>query len=116
MGRKHILNAYLVSTQADMSADFESKSTVVEQFDFISYTLDWGGGAGVSGEFFVEVSNDGTDWIELDFGQQILAGVDTNKDHILIKDVHFKYSRVKYVFAAGTGNCDITLKAGTKGA
>jgi len=115
MGRKHILNAYLVSTQADMSADFESKSTVVEQFDFISYTLDWAG-AGVSGEFFVEVSNDGTNWIELDFGLQILAAVDTNKEHILIKDVHFKYARVKYTFAAGTGDCDITLKAGTKGA
>lgn len=116
MSRKHIINAFPLATNEDMSATWTSQSSVVEQFDFLSYTMTWGGGAGVNGEFFVEVSNDNSTWIELDFGSQILAVTDSDVFIILIKDVHFKHSRIKYVPAAGTGTCDVELKAGTKGA
>lgn len=116
MGRKHIINPYLVTEQGDMSADITSKSTSVEQFDFISYRLVWGGGAGVDGSFSVEVSDDDATWVALDFGQTLPVSTNTGDDYILIKDVHFKYARVKYSRVAGTGNIDITLKAGTKGA
>lgn len=116
MGRKHIISPYKVSEQADMSGNITSKSTSVEQFDFISYRLVWGGGAGVDGSFSVEVSDDELTWISLDFGQTLPVSTDTGNDYILIKDVHFKYARVVYTRVAGTGNIDITLKAGTKGA
>ena len=121
MGRKHVSRPYKVTDQGDMSANITSESTSVEQFDFLSYRLTWGGGAGVDGSFFIEVSDDeGEDaaknWIELDFGQTLPVVTDTGDDYILIKDVHFKYARVKYSRVAGTGSIDITLKAGTKGA
>ena len=116
MGRKHIIRPYMVKDQGDMSADVVGEATSVEQFDFLSYRLIWGGGAGVDGTFVVEVSDDETNWVELDFGSAILVNTDTGDDYILIKDVHFKWARPKYVFVAGTGNIDMILKAGTKGA
>ena len=119
MGRKHISRFYPVSEGADMSAQIITESTVVEQYDTVSYFIDWSG-LGVSGEFFVEVSieeeiHDAT-WQVLDFGTSIGATLDTGSDQILLTDIHFKRIRLRYEPTAGTGAMDVRIKSTTKGA
>ena len=119
MGRKQVSRVFKVVDSGDMSAAITSAETVVEQFDIVSYFINWSG-TGVSGSFVIEVSNDEEEynktWKELDFNTTISISTDSGKDQILIKDVHFKRIRIRYVFTAGTGSMDVEIKSTTKGA
>lgn len=119
MGRKHISRVYPVIETGDMSAQIISKTTVVEQFDTVSYFISWVG-LTLTGEFFIEVSNEEQEqdsvWKVLDFGVPLEVADDIADHQILIKDIHFKRIRLRYEAATGTGAIEAEIKSTTKGA
>lgn len=116
MGRSARPRPHKVVDQGDISANITSEVTDVENRDRFLYTIDWGGGAGVSGELITEYTNDdptkaATLWKTLDFGQQILVSTNSGNHQVLVQSVTFKYVRMRYVFTAGTGTIDIVIKS-----
>ncbi len=119
MGRKQISRLYSVATDADMSAPITSEATDVEQYDLVSYCIDWAG-TGSTGTFEIQVSSEDHEkdaiWKPLDFGTTIAVASDSDSHEILMRDIHFKRVRVVYTPTAGTGLMQIKIKSGTKGA
>ena len=63
--RKNVLKQYQIITNGDASQNLISEVTSIQFLDNISITLLFPGATG-TGQFFVEVSNDGTNWVALD--------------------------------------------------
>lgn len=119
MSRKHISKKFNVIESGDISAQVLGQVTECEQFDLLEYRVDWNG-ATVSGELFVDVATEeyqkDANWYPLDFGTQLAVNVDTGDHQLLIKDITFKWIRLRYEASTGTGTLNASVKASTKGA
>lgn len=122
MGRKHVTKAKSIIDNVDVTTNPVSEIVKVENIDFYSFFVSWTT-ALISGEIFIDVTNDNVDspavvpvWFTLDFLEQILIDTDNEKHKIEIDRVDWKFCRVRYVNAAGTGTIKIDYKASTRGA
>ena len=107
MSRKQISRPYEVFNNQDISADATSLETTVEQFDKVSYDINWTS-SGINGEIIIEYSNNPRDiaptWEALNFGASVLINIDNGKHRVEILELNFIALRVRYVSTAGTGN------------
>lgn len=120
MGRKQVSRTYQVNkTNTDLSLNIITEATDVEQFDHFAYDVSWAG-AGVSGAFKVEFSNEenlkDATWKELDFATSIGITSDAGEHTLLIQKIHFKRARLIYTASGGTGEMIVNIKSSTVGA
>jgi len=97
-----------------MSATITGPKTVVEQFDAVSFFLEFTGTP--TGTFTIEWSNDDINWYALDFGSTISAVGAAGNHKIDINLITFKFLRVVYTRTGGVGSLDAIIKSTTKGA
>ncbi len=113
MSTRPFLKPYQVITDNDMSADFTSAVTNIQQISHVSYSITWITSDAV-GTFSVEVSNDyaisadgtvlneGT-WTAIDLSTTVAtAGTDDNA-FIDIQSLSAVWCRLKYTFTSGSG-------------
>lgn len=114
MGRSYRPKSFQAIDAGDMSANIIGTYSDVEHRDRALYNVEWNG-TGVSGEIFVEYTNDdptkSPTWTALDFGSPISLAVDTGDHQILIQAITWKYMRIRYAFSAGTGTLNAEIKS-----
>lgn len=115
MSRKNVAQKFNVITNGDMSGSLTSVISDCEQLDRIAYTGQWAG-TGVSGSITVYKSDDKVLWSELPLNAALtLSG--TSGDFVLeCTEVNFKYIKLVYTFAGGTGVLNVHYHANTVGA
>lgn len=67
-------------------------------------------GATASGQLILEVSNDNTEWSEIDL---VTVSGPVNWAWAAMKTPDFQYFRMRFVFTAGTGTLTATLRGKT---
>lgn len=109
---KNVLKQYQIITNGDASQNLISNPTSIQFLDNISMTILFPNGSG-SGQFFVEVSNDGTNWVALDIYPAMYI---SDADKCIIIDMNqLGSSNIRLRFASnsstGTINAFIEAKA-----
>lgn len=103
MGRRHILPRHQVLDSEDTSLSIKSKSTDVSSIDVYAYdvTVD----STVNGLLSVEYTNndDLTGWKTLDFGESTAVSGSSETDYRFQINTSFKFSRLSWSNAGGTG-------------
>lgn len=114
MARKNVLKNWSMfgTTGADMSqSSVTSSTTEINYQDNAGIIVTWAGTSPV-GQFFVDVSNDNTNWVTLDFGSAVSISGDSGSHAIDMTQLPFSYIRSRYVKTSGTGtlNANLTIK------
>jgi len=64
-----------------------------------------------TGQFFVEASNNKTDWTNLPFVEgDVLAEGAADNHALTLKEYPYQWIRARYVFGSGTGTLNIIVK------
>lgn len=90
----------------DMSADVYSDSFLVGMADAMSVQLNWSGASPV-GDLKVQVSNDGSTWVDSD--AVVAVAVNTDSYLFNFEEPAWKYLRIFYDRTSGTGTLDVYL-------
>ena len=100
----------------------ETTPTVDASDDFTSAPIDLGdsdsysvfalfSGSDIAGTFHLEVSGDGTNWVDLSGGS---ASVTSSGEVMLnISDASYRYVRYDWNYSSGTGNITVTVTVKT---
>lgn len=92
----------------DMSGTITGDATNILHLDRVGYAINFTGSP--TGTFSVEVSNDGTNWIEMTLSTAITAAGSAD-DHFIDVETAAKLIRLKYTFTSGTGSLNVSLTA-----
>jgi hypothetical protein len=111
-GRKNVLQLYQLVTNGDMSGEIISSVTNIQFLDNISMTLLFPDASG-DGNFYIEVSSDGTNFQALDISPAMLASDADKKIIIEMTQISASMMRLHYipVYGGGTLNAFIEGKA-----
>ena len=99
-----------LSTVADeeaLDADYTSASVNLYLVELFSAQLIWTDAGSLAGTVYLQGSNDGVNWVDLD--DIALSGEGT--DSFVQSDVFYKYARFFYDRSAGDGTLSILLNA-----
>lgn len=100
----------------DMSvASTTSNLTNVLYMDNIGIVASWTGTTPI-GAIFIDASNDGSNWVTLDFGTGISVSGNTGSHVININQFPYNQIRARYVKTSGTGTLTLTLTVKQMGA
>lgn len=110
MGRKQIINYFVLAQDADMSSDILTIYTTVEMTDNVKYYVIWDAPAPPLGTIEVQISDNENDWytINATTGLDFLTNSGSHLIHLTLID--FKYVRVKYNTAGNAGTMTISIK------
>ena len=113
MARKNVLSNWLMfgPAGADLSqASVTSNQTSGLYMDNIGIALTWSGSP--VGTMVIQQSNDGSTWLDLDFGAVINIDNTTSNHFIYINQFPGDYIRAVYTKTSGTGtlNASLTMK------
>ena len=100
MGSKRTLDYATLVVDGDMSSNITSDSTNILHMDRVGYQLSWTGTP--TGDFYVDVSNDGTTWIEQTLSTAVAAAGSAD-DAFIDAETAAKYIRFRYVASSGSG-------------
>ncbi len=115
MGRKSVLESYLVVDGGDLAGNVTSLITNVKNLDRYFYEVEWSG-ASVDGSLSVEVRSDSNaNWETLPIGA-IPVSTDTGSHKISITEIAWQETRVVYTRVDGTGSISVRLNAAVGGA
>lgn len=114
---KQLLRHFKVMDDVNIAIPQLSLATETFMTDAIQYEVRWTGIA-LSGELYVEFSNDGENWLPIQFESDLFIPIaGASGEELIVLDVHvFKYVRLNYQAVAGTGNMTAIVSAKTVGA
>lgn len=118
MSRKNLLLNFRALVGGDMSsATLNSTETNVQQFDTVTYKVDWSGGQATNGDLTIEYSDDGITWRALDFGATPNTNGASGNHSFIITEIGFKLLRCTYTRtnALASGSMNVTVFSTNKG-
>lgn len=114
MSRKMILRPYPLVLNGDMSDTIVSEEIDIVYQDNVGVQLIFTGDP--VGEFKVECTIDGINWVELDFGAFILAEGEGDSYLLNINQLPYIKLRVRYDEQSGGGSLNVYILAKSIGA
>lgn len=112
MSRKRILHEHILFSGA--TTDFTTDATSVEGLDHYSYLLKFS--LIPTGQFYVDGSNDNSVWSTLDFNGALLTDGVNQDFEITIREINYKYTRLRFDDSASGGNVVVSIFGKTVGA
>ena len=111
MGRKNLVKDFVsINAGALSNASLKGVSTVLNQFDILSYIFTWTGGQTTNGDIGIEASLDNITWFPLDFSVTMSLNAVSGNHQLLIKDVAFSYARPFYTRTNGSASGTLTVE------
>jgi len=102
----------------DMSqVEVIGQQSSVKNFDVVTYSVKWTGGALTNGNVEIQKSKDGITWQALDFGLPIALATASDSHEIIINEIGFTYLRPVYkrTNVSATGLLNIEIFSSNKG-
>jgi hypothetical protein len=111
MGRKSIINPYLLFENADISSDYTSQEVNMRNLDSLGFSITWSGVA-PDGLLYVDARISDNVWHQLEFDESIIINGNSGLHTIQLLAGAFEAVRLRYVSNSGAGNltCYVTGK------
>lgn len=115
MARKPRIKEYKLLENESFTADLATTSTTIDMVDTVVYDISWVS-ADIIAEIKIQVSEDGKDWTDLDFGQPIAMTTADTSHQIVISSITFKTIRIFLQYTSGTATVSAKVTAAGQGA
>ena len=109
MSRKNVIAPYKIADNQSLATSFETPPTNIQFLDNVALQVSTSGVTDNTGQFSIQVSNDGQTWQDIDLDPAIDPLADDNANiFVNMSQLAFAQIRLKFVAAGGTPDGTVT--------
>ena len=111
MSNKNVIRSFPLIVGGNMAANITSKPTNILLMDNVAISLQFPVNTAATGQFFIDVSTDGSSFIPLDILPLMIIPDTDNAIQIEITQLAASFIRIRYVATSGTGTLTAYVQA-----